>query len=357
VPRRSAFLAWGSALASVLVLGCAPAGREGEPHQAFSRAGGSCDLRAATPWISKWLTAWELTSTQILRLPDPRPVDLIFYDSACVYTTSALAAPGAAVQAGPTLFGVDLPWHALAHHDTIIDADSSRRPVRMSATGGATSRGRGFLVMSGPEFWVQGGGVTRDGLAREETLTGVVLHEFAHAHQVPALVATIDSIASTWSFPQRFNDDVVQARFGADSAYVRAYMAERDLLYRAASADSMDDVRALAGEALAMMRSRHARWFSGENRVFATLDDLFLSLEGAGQWTGYAWLAHRQGAGFHPHIAVAIMRGRGRVWAQDQGLALFLVVNRLLPEWPSLVFGPRSIGALELLQRAVEAPS
>jgi hypothetical protein len=134
---------------------------------------------------------------------------------------------------------------------------------------------------------------------------------------------------------------------------VAAYLAERDLLYRAAAADSIADVRALAAEALARMRSRHARWFVGEDAVYSTVDGMFLSMEGAAQFAAYAWLAHPEGGGLERDSAVTRMLGRRRIWSQDEGLGLFLVVDRLLPEWPSLVFTKPSIDALDLLDRAV----
>ena len=51
--------------------------------------------------------------------------------------------------------------------------------------------------------------------------------------------------------------------------------------------------------------------------------------------------------------AVAKMLGRSRWWVQDEGLALFLVVDRLVPGWPLLVFGNPSMGGRALLERAV----
>lgn len=168
------------------------------------------------------------------------------------------------------------------------------------------------------------------------------------------MAAVIGPIDTTWSYPEELSDDIVQARFAADSTYVAAYLAERDLLYRAAAADSLVEVRALAAQALDMMHTRHARWFVDENAVFAILDTTFLSMEGAGQWAAYAWLAHPAGGGMERPAAVAKMLGRRRWWSQDEGLALFLVVDRLLPSWPPLVFGEKSLGALELLERAIQ---
>ncbi len=178
------------------------------------------------------------------------------------------------------------------------------------------------------------------------------VHEFTHTRQVRAIAPILGPIDSSWHRPQDLRSDIVQIRFGSDSLYAVSYIAERDLLYRAAAADSFTEVRAQAAEALDHMRQRHARWFSGEDSVFATLDDVFLCMEGAAQWAAVGWLAHAAGGGLAKDSAVKTMLGRRRVWAQDEGLGLFLVVDRLLPEWQSLVF-QRPIGAIELLSQAI----
>lgn len=111
------------------------------------------------------------------------------------------------------------------------------------------------------------------GHGQKPGLTGVFLHEFAHTRQIPGLAHIIGPIDSAWKSPPELDDDAVQKRFGSGSTYAASYLVERDLVYCAAAAESLADVRALATQALAMIRSRHARWFTGEKAVFATLDD------------------------------------------------------------------------------------
>jgi hypothetical protein len=309
-----------------------------------------CDLGAASSWITKWLGAWEFMSREILHLPDAPPPTIVFYDSVCVFTTSAVTAAGVQARKGPALYGTKLPWRATTHGDSIILPNSQRVPVQlMSFTNSDRTTGP-FFVMAAPEYWRQKG---RGG--QEAGLTAVFLHEFAHTRQVRGMAHIIGPIDSTWAFPEELDDDAVQTHFSSDSSYVAAYMAERDLLYRAAAAESLTDARALASRALDMMRGRHARWFTGDKAVFATVDDTFLSMEGAGQWVGYAWLAHPKGGGLSRTAAVETMVGRRRWWAQDEGLALFLLVDRLFPTWPSLVFQEPSIGAVALLEHSIRA--
>ncbi len=340
--------AWVLVFGALSVAGWVYRGHTAQTHTGVQSTTPSCDLAAASAWISRWFAAWDLTSEQILHLPDAPPPQIVFYDSACVYTTSEVTAGGISPGSGPALRGTKLPWRAVAHHDTLTLPNSSRVPVQLMSFTNSDKQTGPFFVMAAPDYWRQ------KGHGGEPGLTAVFLHEFAHTRQIRGMAAIIGPIDDAWNFPQELSDDVVQERFGTDSTYVAAYMAERDLLYRAAAVDSLLDVRALAAQALAMIQRRHARWFIGDNAVFAILDATFLSLEGAGQWVGYAWLAHPEGGGLRPTAAVERMQGKRRSWSQDEGLALFLVVDRLLPEWPSLVFRQPSIGAVELLERAVQ---
>jgi hypothetical protein len=308
-----------------------------------------CNVSAASPWINRWLAAWELTSREILKLPHAPPPSIVFYDTACVYTTSGVTAGGAAPGDGPALLGAKLPWRAIAHADSLTLPDGSRVPVQLMSFASVDKKTGPFFVMAAPSFWARKG----HGSANDSGPTAVFLHEFAHTRQLRGIGDVIGPIDSTWSYPEELDDDAVQKHFGSDSVYVAAYIAERDLLYRASAAASSKEARALAKGALAMMKRRHARWFVADKAEFAILDDAFLSLEGAGQWVGAAWLAHPKGGGLTREAAVAKMLGRRRWWALDEGLALFLAVDRLLPGWPLLVFHEPSMGAIELLERAV----
>lgn len=261
-----------------------------------------CSMSAASAWIGRWLAAWEFTAKRVLKLSGAPPPEILFYDASCVYSTSAVSGLGLEVQRGPSLSGVELPWRTYAHGGTITLPDSSRRPVQLMALMALTAltapkgdRGA-FFVMAAPEFWARAG-VDSDQFGRERLLTAVFLHEFAHTRQLQTMNEVIRPIDMAWAFPQELSDDVVQERFESDPVYVAAYNAERDLLYRAAAADSIPEVRALAAQALEMIRTRRARWFTGVDTVFAVLDDTFL---GGGRSVGRL------------RVAVAPTRRRGR---------------------------------------------
>ena len=328
------------------VVACAPR-HVTNPAVALHPNAPECDIAAASPWIRKWFGAWELTSERILRVPNVAPPDIIFYDTRCVYTTSAVTASTPPLP-GPWLSGAKLEWHTALHHDTLTLPNHKRIPVQLTIfASGDKSTGRLFFVMAAPEYW-QSKGIGGD-------YTGVFLHEFTHTRQVGALGPIIGHLDEVFKskFNEEVDDDAVQNHFKSDSAYVTAYRAERDLLYRAANADSVTEVRRLAAEALQMGRARQKRWFTGDNEIFSTVDDTFMSLEGAAQWSAIAWHAHPSGGGMTKAAAIAKLLGSRRFWTQDEGAALFLVIDRLMPGWPGLVFSHTSIGAYTLLDRAL----
>ena len=305
-------------------------------------------------WAGRWLDAWTLASTDVLDLTDAPAPDIVFFDDICVYTTVALTASGAPVVPGPDLGGERLAWRAAPHGGTLTLPDSSEMPVALSTFASVVS-GDPYIVMAAPTFWAQAG-VDSEELGRDRLVTAVFVHEVSHTRHAGAYGARIQSVMDSLDAvglipdPFQFSDNVARDFFGDDPAYVEAQASERDLLYRAAEAETDAEVRALAAEALAMMRRRRADFLAAEPTVFE-LDDIFLAMEGAGQAAGVGWLAHPEGGGLDRATAVAGMDRGG--WPERHGLALFLVLDRLLPEWPRLVYGDGAPGAEALLARAV----
>ena len=109
--------------------------------------------------------------------------------------------------------------------------------------------------------------------------------------------------------------------------------------------------REFAARALAMVRERHARYFTGPTAAYAELESLFLTMEGVGQWAAYR-LA-RMNAGGNDAEALRLVRDNKRYWSQDQGLALFLLVDALVPNWQARVFAPAPASPFALLEEAV----
>jgi hypothetical protein len=96
---------------------------------------------------------------------------------------------------------------------------------------------------------------------------------------------------------------------------------------------------------MAMIDHRRADYLGGADSVYAQAEDLFLSMEGAGQWFAYLWLTGPKGGAMMPAEALPFIRRDGRHWSQDEGLALLLLVSRISPTAPRALFArePRTI--------------
>jgi hypothetical protein len=179
----------------------------------------------------------------------------------------------------------------------------------------------------------------------------VFIHEFTHT-QSQGLGARVDSLVRR-GLPEDADDDVVQTRFESRSGFRQAYEAERDLLFAAALAPDRAASVALARRAMLLINRRRAQYFRGGDAIYADAENLFLSMEGLGQWAAYLALVDSAGGAMQPAEALPFMR-RGRThWSQDEGLALMLVVGRLTPAAPAELFGSSPSTVLQLLHDAI----
>jgi hypothetical protein len=257
-------------------------------------------------------------------------------DAACTYTASPKR---------------PIAWVATPYDKTFRLPTGEEAPagvMSFAAPYGASARG--FFVMSLPSVWRAGG--VNSTLGLETMMEAVLIHEIMHTRQFYFANARVAELSKRYGLPDDINDDSVQRHFETNPAYVADYQDERDLLFAAAAAPDDAGARALARQALAKMRARRARWFTGADEQWGPLDDIFLAMEGLGQWAGYRWLIGDAGRRLDPGSALTEFRRGGRSWTQDEGLALMLVVDRLYPGWQKAAFAAKPALAEELLKRA-----
>lgn len=209
--------------------------------------------------------------------------------------------------------------------------------------------GSRFFVMALPSIWYAAN-VMKPG---DRGLTGVFLHEFSHTRQMDVLKPRFDVASAVHKLPDDFTDDSIQKRFQTNPDYSASITQEIDLLIRSAEDPNVEQARTLARRALELMDARQNRFFVGEDAWLRPYDDLFLTMEGFGQWAAYSWLSDAKGAGMTPEAAKNRMRGSRKWWSQDEGLALFLVIDRLNPGWAKRAFGSPPALGIELLRETV----
>ncbi|GAA0654033.1 hypothetical protein [Brevundimonas lenta] len=300
---------------------------EGEPRQ----------------WTAEALASWDRLDRERLRLERPVTPVITLFDQSCAYTLTPDRRGDFRVGARRYRTG------GRPHDGRIGLPDGNTVPAQRLAFAAPISNGEMFFIMALPSLWRADASEPRD--ARLLSMV-VFMHEFAHTQQGEGLGERIDDLL-TRGLPEDANDDVVQDRFAAREGYTAAYVAERDLFYQAAQAGDAAQARDLLQAADRRMTARRDRWFTGEDRLYAEADDIFLTMEGSGNWAAWAWLTHPEGGRLSPDDATAFIRGGGTHWSQDEGLGIMLALERLTPDWPRLAFGPDGVTADELIARAL----
>ncbi|MGI8705373.1 MAG: hypothetical protein ACR2JJ_06210 [Sphingomicrobium sp.] len=289
-------------------------------------------------WLEGALSAWQQVSTARLKLQPHREPTIIVFDSKCRFERASGTKS----------------WQTTPHSGSITLPDGGEAPAQVASFASSDEKtGVPFFVMALPSIWKAANIPISSDL---KGLTGVFLHEFSHTRQVEPLASVFEAAESKRKMPDDFNDDSLQEHFKADPAYAAAIEKERDLLYRAAHAADAVAAKKLAAQVLDLMEARQERWFVGEDAYWKHYDDLFLTMEGFGQWVAFAWLADPDGGGLKRTEAIGKMRGSKRWWSQDVGLGLFLVIDRFVPNWADQAFGsPPKLG-IDLLRQAVDEP-
>jgi hypothetical protein len=213
--------------------------------------------------------------------------------------------------------------------------------------------GRPYFVMSTPSVWRKFDIKGRN-ISLEHLMTAVFIHETAHVLQQKSYFARLDNIAKRHALPEDFNDDSIQKRFKADDAFAGSMKRETALLFAAAKEPKLARARNLAQQMLSLAKARRSRFFVGKDAYLADVEDIFVTLEGSGQWLGHQWLIDPRGGNVPEADALARFTIAPGFWSQEQGLALFLVVDRLdHGAWKQIAFGKGRRSGLAFLEAAL----
>jgi hypothetical protein len=290
-------------------------------------------------WLTSSLRAWDLTRERILRLP-PAPLPLIIlFDRRCAYRVSV----GQRVEI------------AASEHQGAIDLPNDRT-IGVRAFGMAsptTNDSTFFLTLALASVWRTDPQYRHSSANWEQYVTGAFVHEMTHARMLRAMVPRLRALAPAL-YPDSIRDDVVQDRFANEPLFAASVARETELLYRVASERNSSMRVGVARSALEMIRTRRARYYTGELEPWFELEQAFLDLEGVAQWAAFSHARatfHRQ---FSFLDALERFRSGEQFWSQDEGLALFLALDALDNQWQARFFAEPRVSSLDLIARAIE---
>lgn len=294
-------------------------------------------------WVERALEAWRFTSREITGIrPVPNFQAILFSGDCVLRSTNALGSTSAE----------EVTWTASRHSGTIALPDGSEIPAGVNSFV-AGNKGETYFVMATPSVWEAAG--IGDKPLRPTSLIPVLLHEGSHVAQIAPYGPRLGALIERYKLPDSFNDDSVQERFQDNPEFAESVKQETQLFLDAAAAKDDAQARKLAREARRLMRERQARWVTGDDAYLVEAEDIWLTFEGAGQWTGYQWLIHPRGGAQSPP-EVMPRYAKGRRWSQTEGFALVMALDRIAgPDWKRHAFGDGAKTVLEMLDAALAA--
>lgn len=307
-------------------------------------------------WVQRALDGWELVRRDYLKL-DERPLPwIVLYDARCSWDIAPTDPPLLATSrllSTPLIFsGAPLEVRGTPHRGTVLLPNRVEIPIEVKASTQLYRNDRlVFLVMSMPSVWR----ADRRHAVKpflDEYLQGVFTHELTHTRHLVTINRRLRQLLRVSNVPGRLTDDVIQVRFGNERGFSKAIERESDLFYRATAARDTGTRRSLVAEALAVKRQRHERYFSGSNGVYAEIEGLFLTMEGAAQWAAYR-LTKTRGDSGRELPALNLVRDNRKYWSQDQGLALFVLLDSMVPGWQQRMFDTLPPSPFALLEETL----
>lgn len=290
-------------------------------------------------WIDRSLEAWRLASQEITGIGQVPDVEAVFFSGDCVLRSrNALTSrtPG------------KVTWNASTHAGTVPLPDGSEAPAGVTSYASGED-GQRFFVMSTPTVW-EAAGVGK-GRELETMMVAVLLHEASHVAQIGPYGRRLGALIDRYALPDSFNDDWVQQKFGENEEFAASVKEETRLFLEAVAAKDDTAARSAAREARRLMRERQARWFVGAYAYLVEAEDIWLTFEGAGQWTGFQWLVHPRGRAM-PSEGLLHRFTSGRQWSQTEGFAVVMALDRIGgPGWKRHAYGDGALTVLEMIDR------
>lgn len=291
-------------------------------------------------WLDEALRAWDHSLATAAETAPPGNVQVIIFDDDCKLSSRT------------ALTGGEKVWTAEPHTGELLLPDGKKLPIQVASFAAPAPDGP-FFVMAAPSIW-EAAGVESVELGLRQLMTAVLLHEAAHVLQFPTYGSRISRLAATHGLPDDFSDDSIQKQFEAQVDFTSSISRETELLLAASAAADRTDALRFAAEARLLAQARHDRWFIGEFAYLAEAEDVWLTLEGSGQWLGYRWLMDRNGGGHSSKVAAHAFGLRGGAWSQRHGFAHFVALERLTgPKWRKRAFGDGDKTIGEMLDQAL----
>ncbi len=307
-------------------------------------------------WIEHTLNLWQKVSRDSLRLKSASLPWTLVFDETCVWhinpdlSLSSPNLPDDSAKTKLTFARKFMDVYGIVHKGRIMLPDKQQIPPQLLTFAAPYGDGeKSFLVSAMPSIWQKAPHLKTE-VNLNALIRSVFVHEMTHTrHQ--NFFDRLNRIEKQYAFSENFDDDIIQNHFSKKDDFRKAFEAERDLLYQSVGETDRQRKVQLAKNALAAIQTRHRQFFVGKDAIYKEVEDIFLTMEGAANWAAYRSAIAE---GMSKTDAVKLIRRGGKYWSQDEGLAIFLLVDSFLPGWQKKVFGKSAVSIIDLLQKAIE---
>lgn len=180
---------------------------------------------------------------------------------------------------------------------------------------------------------------------------GTCCHELTHTLQLPFALPQLIKVQERYKLPENIDDNTIENTFNKNDAYLKLFNAEKEHLWKAVSAESNDVCKSELLKALELKDERN-KLFARDSIGYKYLDDIFLSLEGSAMWVQYQVTLRHAPKKQSWQETLNWLLERTSSWSQEEGLGLFLLINRLIPNWESRFFNEELPSPFQILQDA-----
>jgi len=302
------------------------------------------------------LDNWEAICRRHLHVTAQTLPWIIFYDESHAWHLNpekGLLPPSAAASASLMFAGRTLTLMRVAHERGLWVPGREPLPVSPRAvTMLYADEQKPFSIVPLPSLYRKLAGADQS-RALDELFLGLASHELTHTRQLVYAAQRINRLRAQHTLPESIDDNTIQHTFGVNGDYRRLYEEEHKYLLRAVLANDLDACRRSLADALSVREQRKGRFFTGQNSGYSDLDDIFLAMEGLGMWVHYQTARDHAPRGEDWRQTLVSLSERTDAWSQEEGLEMFLLIDRLVPGWQARFLAPDFPSPVVVLREAV----
>lgn len=179
------------------------------------------------------------------------------------------------------------------------------------------------------------------------------VHELVHTRQLVFTLPQLLYTQKAYKLPESIDDNTIENSFGKNENYRKLFFEEKTHFWNAVLTTNKDSCIIEMDKALSLAEQREKRFFARDSLGYARLDDIFISLEGSAMWAQYRIMVRNAPRGQTEKQTLFWLLQRTPTWSQEEGLALFLLLERVLPDWKAQFFEKELPSVFQLLKRVV----